>query len=367
MQADEKVKLARESFPVLEEWAYLDSGSVGPVSTIYAETLARCTDEDLRMGRAWLRRWDRIGAAKERIRGEIATLLGTNPGRILLTRSTSDGVRTLLGSLDWSAGDEVVTTRLEFPACADAIAELEQTSQVKVHSAAVPEMNHDALDWLERCVTPRTRLIAFSGVAFTTGARLPIERIADFAAARGIPTLVDGAQLVGAATPDVAATRVDFMALPLQKWLCGPEGLGALYIREGAPCSRPNEHLVHGWPVLEAAAEHLKWMRDALRWSWIHERTLRLAAHARRVLQDLEQVRLVTPEAHAGLVAVQCPPDTSQPLYDHLKAEHMIVRYRPELDLLRISTAFFTTEHEIDRYAAAIRAYDGQVHSKYAS
>ena len=367
MQADEKVKLARDSFPVLEEWAYLDTGSVGPVSTGYAAALARCTDEDLRLGRAWLRRWDRIGAAKERIRSEIAALLGTNPGQIVLTRSTTDGVRTLLRSLNWSAGDEVVTTRLEFPACANAIAELEQTSQVTVHTAAVPDTNLDALDWLERCVTPATRLIAFSGVAFTTGARLPIERIVEFASARGILTLVDGAQLVGAATPDVAATRVDFMALPLQKWLCGPEGLGGLYIREGAAGSRPDEHLVHGWPVLEAAAEHLRWMRDALGWSWIHERTLRLAAHARGVLQDLDPIRLVTPEAHAGLVAVQCPKDTSRPLYDHLKAEHMIVRYRPELDLLRISTAFFTTEQEIDRFAAAIRACDGQVHSKYAS
>jgi L-cysteine/cystine lyase len=354
MQEDEKVKLARGALPVSREHAYLDTGSIGPVSTVFAEALARSTDEDLRAGRALMRRYDRMAEAREKIRSEIASLLGVAAQEIVLTRSTTDGIRTLLARHPWSPGDEIVTTQLEFPPCIDAIGELARGGEVSVRTAEVPATNVDGLAWLERCMTPKTRLIAVSGVAFTQGMRLPIERIAEFASANGVHTLVDGAQLVGAATPDLAGTAIDFLAMPLQKWICGPEGLGALYVRGDTLPPGTRDQLVHGWPVLEAAAEHLEWMRESLGWPWIHERTTTLAAHARDVLQGNDSIRVVTPNAHAGLVSVQCARGTTSKIVDRLHAKRMIVRHRPELDLLRISTAFFNTEEEIDRFASII-------------
>lgn len=127
------------------------------------------------------------------------------------------------------------------------------------------------------------------------------------------------------------------------------------------------EPVVHGWPVLEAAAAHLAWMEDDLGWSWIHQRTVDLGVYARAALEDTAQIRLVTPAAHAGLLSIELAEGTSQSAFDRLTAEHMIVRHRPELDLLRISTAFFVTETEIDRFAATVRTVDGQRHPKYAS
>jgi L-cysteine/cystine lyase len=364
MQADAKVKLAREALPVTREYAYLDTGSVGPISAIYSQALARLTNEDLSMGRALAGRWERIGRAKAAIRAELASLLGADPAEIELTGSTRDGIARLLGRLPWSPGDEVVTTQVEFPACAATIRALEKTRGVVVRIAEAPEDGAENVDWLERCLTPRTRLIALSGVAYATGQGLPLERIAALAAARGIPTLVDGAQLAGAAVLDLRRTRIDFLALPLQKWLLGPEGLGALYARAGTLDAPESEGIAQGWPVLEACAEHLAWMREALGWDWIHARTRRLAAHARAVLTGIDGFRLVTPRTHAGLVAVRCENEDSQRVAARLESRNMIVRHRPELGLLRISTAFFATKDEIDRFADAIRARDGQSNGK---
>src|SRR5204863_453176 len=73
----------------------------------------------------------------------------------------------------------------------------------------------------------RTRLIALSHVAWTTGAVLPIRELSG----RGIPVLVDGAQGAGAIPVDVQELGCDFYTVSAQKWLLGPEGTGALYVR----------------------------------------------------------------------------------------------------------------------------------------
>src|SRR5205814_1779679 len=87
------------------------------------------------------------------------------------------------------------------------------------------------LEAIDEALTERTRLVALSHVSFSTGARLPIERIATLAHSVGARVLVDGAQAVGAVPIDVHALDVDYYAWPGQKWLFGPEGTGALYVR----------------------------------------------------------------------------------------------------------------------------------------
>jgi L-cysteine/cystine lyase len=367
MEADAKVKLARDCLPVTRGYAYLDTGSIGPISAIYSETLARCTGEDLELGRALAERYERIDRAKTVIRAEVASLLGADPAEIELTSGTRDGIARLLARLSWSAGDEVVTTGLEFPACADAIHALTRTAGVAVRIAQVPANDAGDIEWLARCLTPRTRLIALSGVAYTTGQQLPLDRVAELAAARGVRTLVDGAQLVGAAVLDLERAPIDFVALPLQKWLCGPDGLGALYSRGGTAGASRAETVAHGWPTLEACAEHLGWMRENLGWSWVYERTRLLAAHARRALAGIDGIRLATPDQHAGLVAIHCEHEGSAAVAQRLRSANMIVRHRPELDLLRISTAFFITRDDIDRFADLVRARDRQSGTKHAS
>ena len=82
-------------------------------------------------------------------------------------------------------------------------------------------------------VTPRTRLIAVSHVLWTTGAVLPVHELS---AATGLPILVDGAQSVGAIPVD--ASGLDYYTISGQKWLCGPEGTGALVVAEPERAAR---------------------------------------------------------------------------------------------------------------------------------
>src|ERR671932_359693 len=87
---------------------------------------------------------------------------------------------------------------------------------------------------------PRTRLVAVSHVDWTTGDVLPLAGISPLARDHGSLTLVDGAQSVGNIPVDVAETGADMYAFTGHKWVLGPEGAGALYVRPGLPVHSPN-------------------------------------------------------------------------------------------------------------------------------
>ena len=86
-----------------------------------------------------------------------------------------------------------------------------------------------ALEAIEAEITSRTRPAsrAPSHVTWTTGRVLPVRELAG----RGIPVLLDGAQSAGAIPVDVRELGSDFYTISGQKWLLGPDGTGALYVR----------------------------------------------------------------------------------------------------------------------------------------
>ena len=82
----------------------------------------------------------------------------------------------------------------------------------------------------DAAITPDTRLVSISHVLWTTGAVLPVARIAELAHARGALVVVDGAQAAGAIPVRFEDLGADVYAVPAQKWLLGPEGMGALVV-----------------------------------------------------------------------------------------------------------------------------------------
>ena len=158
--------------------------------------------------------------------------MSSDPERIALTHSTSGGMNLVLGGLDFAAGDEIITTDNEHPGLLEPLAALVRRHGVVVR---VAEALHgsDPLDAVASLIGPRTRLVALSHVLWANGRILPLREIAEAAHAAGAPVLVDGAQGVGAIDVDPAALGVDAYAGPGQKWLCGPNGVGFLWLADG--------------------------------------------------------------------------------------------------------------------------------------
>lgn len=359
--AGSRLAQLRAQFPVCARAAYLNAGTNGPVPAAAGEAARAELDYEVDAGRAGEPYFDRLLALWESVRAGYAARLGAMPDEVALTTSTTDGVGRALLALDLRPGDEVVTSDEEHPGLLGPLAAL-RARGVRVRS--VP------LAAVADAVGPRTRAVACSHVSWRSGALAPREL-----AEVDVPVLLDGAQGVGAVPVDVAALGADFYAGPGQKWLCGPGGLGMLYV---APALRercappapgylnladPNAGLdarphatarAYDAPALGAAplaaARAALDVLDAAGWEAIHAHATALAARAADALR--ERGRDVLPRGETTLVTWREPDAPAR--CAALAEAGVLVRFLPGEDLLRASFGGWSDDADLDRLLAAL-------------
>jgi L-cysteine/cystine lyase len=348
---------ARAQFPVFERYAYLQAGSLGPLSR--ATLAAMIADEErwLTEGRGSRARFERILELREELRADLAVLVGVSAEQVALTASTTDGCNIVLGGLDLAPKDEVITTTDEHFGLIGPL----HASRARV--VVVPP-DPDAI---VAAVTPRTRLLALSHVLWTTGQVLPVHELKD---RTGLPILVDGAQSVG--TIPVDARGLDFYTVSGQKWLCGPEGTGALVVAEpdalrvGRPSYLSQQHyeLDGSFEPRPGAARFdpnltpnaaVEGFRVALAAHppWRFERAAAAAERLRGLLRDAGE-DVVVPEQRATLVSWRAPVDESADVVARLAEADVIVRDLPGRGLVRASVGWWTSDDDLDRLVAAL-------------
>jgi L-cysteine/cystine lyase len=353
---------ARAQFPVLERFAYLNAGTLGPLSRATIAAMEERTRHDQELGRGGNAWFASVMTLREQVRARLAALLATTPERIALTFSTTDGCNIVLSGLGLTAGDEVVTTDAEHPgllAPLGASRACVRVAEVTTRSTA------DALETILAQVTPRTRLLALSHVLWTTGQVMPVHELK---AATGLPVLVDGAQSAGAIP--VEPGELDFYTVSCQKWPCGPEPTGALYVREpealrvALPTSWSHETIEldgtfepregaarfdFGW-IAAAALAGLDAALDGLP-EWRYERAAEMAARCREALGGRFEV--VTEPGQATLVSFRAPGEAREDAARAYDAG-VVIRDLPGTGWLRASCGWWTSEDDIERLFAAL-------------
>ena len=354
----------RALFPVLDRFAYLNAGTLGPLArpTLAAiDERARFDQEQGRGGRAW---FESVLLLRAVVRERLASLIGATSERLALTSSTTDGCNIVLAGLALGPDDEVVTTDSEHPGLLLPL----HVSGAQVRVAEVAgRPTAEALGRIAACIGPRTRLLALSHVLWTTGQVMPVHELKQ---ETGLAILVDGAQSVGAMPVDVG--ELDFYTVSGQKWLCGPELLGALYVREPErlPIAFPSYfaqksiELDGSFVPTEGAARFdsgwlathmLAGLEAALDVApeWRFERAAAIAAQCRETLSakydvvgDPPLATLVSflPSGEPGAVAAK--------LYDR----GVVVRELPGTGWVRASCGWWTNEEDIDRLIAGLAA-----------
>jgi L-cysteine/cystine lyase len=356
---------ARARFPVLERIAYLNAGSFGPLSqrTLDAGAAEHRRDgQEGRSGRAYV---ERVLSRRAAVRERLAAELGAAPERVALTDSTTTACNVVLAGLDVGPEDEIVTTDTEhFGLLGPVIA-----SGARVRVARIrEETGGAAVDRILAEVTDRTRLIAVSHVSWVTGHLLDVGRLKR----EGVPpVLVDGAQSVGAIPVD--ASVADFYTVSGQKWLCGPDSTGGLFVADPeslrvarpsyfgqasydpyAPSFEPRPGAARfdtGWVStsalagLEAALEDLP--------DWRFARAAELAARCRELLA--ERFEVVTQPGQATLVSFRPGGDAAE-IARRLDERGVVIRDLPGTGLLRVSCGWWTNDDDLSRLLAELRA-----------
>jgi L-cysteine/cystine lyase len=346
---------ARRQFPVLDRLAYLNAGTNGPLARATTEAMNAQNERDLVAGRSGKEWVETVLELRERLRTAVAAVIDVEPASLALTDSTTRGCAVVLLGLGLTEQDEVITTDQEH---------FGLTGPLYATGARVVIVDADE-DAIVRAVTPRTRLIATSHVLWTTGRKLDLHRVREDT---GLPLLVDGAQSAGALAPDVA--NLDFYTVSAQKWLCGPESTGALYVadperlRVKAPsylsqdayevsgAFEPKEgakRFDSGWIPVPA----LRGLEAALatRPAWCYEHAAEIAARCADLLSP--HVEVVTPPGHSTLVSFRPNGDPTE-LVASLQTAGVLVRELPGRNLVRASCGWWTNEDDLERLADVV-------------
>jgi len=338
----------RAAFPVLDQVAYLNAGTNGPLARSTVEAMLAEELVDLTRGRGGEPYFSRALGLRDEVRAELASQLGAEPNQVSLTRSTTDGCNIVLAGLDLGPEDEVVTSDVEHFGLIGPL----RASGARVVTA--PE------DKIVEAVTDRTRLVAISHVSWVTGNSLDPGRVK---AETGLPLLVDGAQSAG--VMPVRASDFDYYAVSCQKWLCGPDVTGALVValpdelRVALPSYFAQlEHRPDGSYVPREGAERfdsgwigtpsLAGLSAALdvHPEWRFERVAEMAAKCRTALE--QRFEVVTKPGQAGLVTFR-PTSDPTGLVDKLRGAGVIVRELPGRNLIRVSCGYWTSDDDLER------------------
>jgi L-cysteine/cystine lyase len=319
---------------------------------------------DLVEGRAGKGYFEDVLALRERARTELARLLGAPEGSVALTSSTTEACNIVVNGLRLGPDDEVVTTDLEHPGLEGVLRLCGARLRVAELRARPPE---EALAAVDAEITPRTRLLALSHVAWTSGNVLPIRALCG----RGIPVLVDGAQAAGAIPVDVGELGCDFYTVSAQKWLLGPDATGCLYVRpelvEGLGVSFPSFgswkrgtwELVPGATRFETGwtpAAALEGLLESLAFaeSLGAERFARALAMAERCRELLAgRVEVITESGQATLVTFRPAGDAAETVA-RLFERGVVVRDLPGHGWLRASVGFWTSDADLERLCEAL-------------
>lgn len=220
----------RRLFPILSRKTYLNSGSYAaladPVEAAFHAYLA-CRQQH---GAAW----DQWVMKNEAVRGQMAHLLNASADEVAITASASAGINALASSIDFSGPrNTVVISDWEFPTNAQ-IWYAQERRGARVVRAMPDAQGLIGPEAFASLIDESTAIVAITQVCYLNGARLDVEAVAEMAHARGAKVMVDAYQAVGARHWDMAASKVDFLAGGMLKYLLGTAGIGFLYARAGA-------------------------------------------------------------------------------------------------------------------------------------
>lgn len=382
---------ARAALPILREVTYLNTGTVG----IMAEpVLSRHLEAQAEYERGGHLAQARAQEGYERARGALARLLNAEPDEIALTRNATDGIDLVAAGLRFGPDDEVLTTSEEHPAVLVPWAAAERRGGARFRVFPIAADAEATLASFEAALTPSTRMVVLSHVSCETGVRLPVEEICRRCRERGILTLVDGAQSVGQFPVDVRAIGCDFMSGNGHKWLCGPKGTGFLFARKDViervepvlvgdgsitprfdrerfgthpagsgwgfePTARRFEYGTRNWHTFTALTDAIDYLA-ALGWGAIERHCAEMSTALKRRLASEPGVTLHTPvawEESCGLVTFSLAGWDGVELSRRLWDDFQIIQRRVQVpSAVRVSCAYFTSDEDIDRLVAALRA-----------
>jgi isopenicillin-N epimerase len=384
---------------------FLNHGSFGACPRVVLEAQASILRQmEAEPVRFFLREYEPLLDAARRA---LALFVGAEEQDLVFVPNATAGVNTVLRSLDFSPGDELLTTDHAYNACKNALDFIAERSGAKVVVAPLPfpvGTEADVEDAILERAGEKTKICLLDHITSPTALVLPVESIVKKLAARGIDTLVDGAHAPGMVPLSLELLGAAYFTGNCHKWMCAPKGAAFLHVRRdkqerihplsishGKNSTRTDRSrflLEFDWTgTMDASPVFV--LPEAIRFldTLLPGGALALAAHnralalaARSLLCEVLGTVAPAPDSMIGALAALVLPDGTMertalgldPLQDTLFFEHQIevpiIPFpRPPHRLLRISAQIYNDERDYRRLAEALISSQGSIFTKNAS
>lgn len=191
-----------------------------------------------------------LPARLDAARAELSAFLGADSADLVFVPNATTAVNTILRSLTFAPGDELLLTNHTYAACRKTVDYVCQRSGARAVVANLPfPCRHDdqIVAAILGCVTPRTRLALLDHVTSPTALVLPLSRLVRELQSRDVDTLVDGAHAPGMVPLALSALGAAYYTGNAHKWLCAPKGAAFLHVRRDRQAGLHPNVISHGY------------------------------------------------------------------------------------------------------------------------
>lgn len=327
-------------------------------------------------------------------RNAAARFLNADPADLALIPNATHGVNTVLRSLRFAPGEELLVTDHEYNACRNALNFVAERWGAKVVVATIPfplKSAQEVVDAVLEKVTPRTTLCLIDQITSPTALVMPMEKIIPALQAKGVRVLVDGAHAAGQIAVDLKALSPDYWTSNLHKWPCAPRGSAVLYVHprhrdtirptvisHGANQDFSQRSRFHqefdwegtfdptGWACIPEVLEYMEMMVPG-GWPEIRRRNHALAMEARGLLHAGLGTEPVCPEDMIGsMAAIRLPADLhrqleqrsvnmSGELISRWKIQIPVIGWAKPVDtMVRISCHLYNSREDYEKLLQAL-------------
>ncbi len=262
-------------------------------------------------------------------KAKVAAFVGAESSNLVFVKNATMGVNTIIHSLSFDEGDEILTSNHIYGACYNTLNQYAIQKKFSIKMATIPfpfQNDEEVLEALIQGITPRTKLLLIDHITSATGSIFPIENIVSAFESRGIEVLVDGAHAPGMMELELEKLGASYFVGNCHKWICSPKGSAILYVRKDKqPKINPLQFShVHDkkrgtaddwsaqffWPGTDDISAYLC-VPDAIQqmqeiggsWEDIRKHNKNLVVQARNLIAETLGTELPVPEKNIGFIS----------------------------------------------------------------
>ena len=300
-------------------------------------------------------------------RQALGAFVGANPDDLVFVPNATAGVNTVLRSLKFNPGDQLLVSNHEYNACANALRFAAERHGAEVVTVSIPfplDSEEEVLEAVRARLNTKTRLLLIDHVTSPTGLILPVAEIVQMCAEHGVDVFIDGAHAPGMIPLNIQELGAAYYTGNCHKWVCAPKSAGFLHVRSdkqvdirpltishGANSPRTDRsrfQIEFAWmgtrdPTAALSVPRaLEYMNGLVPGGWpaVMERNRSLALEARKIFCQSFGRPVPCPDSMVGSMASVPLPDSSRdwvpepPALDDLWQKELLSRCNIEIPII---------------------------------